>query len=532
MLPLKFTAHVAQRMYLWGGLLAYLALLYSASEAIHHWKLSQFSSEFSSLTSISSKLQHVDSLLHTIGEQADAEQVTADIDRLSELRTAAAQILHGAEGEIRDRTDEFRSMLPRLALQGGSSLRTRVTQVEAAKTAIADATVRALEATRVRQEGHLSSSLRNKVLLSLLMALVIGQVLILEYRWLIKPIGAMASALNVPGRSENLLRAYAMRRDEIGALGQALSQFISFTNQHQREASQRVSILSARVAQQEQSNAESMAFQQQVTSIARALESHAQRMSMASEAMDRMSGIVDSNAVQAAQSTQRASAHIGDIAASAAELSDLTADASIRTQHTSKVANAAKSVVESASADMADLTSAVTSIGEIVALIQDVASKTNLLALNATIEAARAGEQGKGFAVVAAEVKQLARRTSEATDDVKHRLTAITSASARLAERVHGLVSSMDDVDHVAATIAQLVKEQDTRTQAITANTAMTASDMRAVADQVGSVADLVDEAKRAAHDVTLMSNALTQQAQTLMSSVDSFIHSTQQAAA
>jgi methyl-accepting chemotaxis protein len=204
-------------------------------------------------------------------------------------------------------------------------------------------------------------------------------------------------------------------------------------------------------------------------------------------------------------------------------------DATRQAEHSSKVADAARKIVEVANADTKALTSAVASIGEMVALIQDVASKTNLLALNATIEAARAGEQGKGFAVVASEVKQLARRTSEATDDVRQRLAAITSVSTRLSEHIGGLVSSMDDVDRVATLIAQLLERQATRGETITANTAMTAIDMRTVADQVGGVANMVEDARHAAGDITRMSDALNQQAGTLRNAVDSFIHSTEQ---
>ena len=115
----------------------------------------------------------------------------------------------------------------------------------------------------------------------------------------------------------------------------------------------------------------------------------------------------------------------------------------------------------SASSMMAQLQEKSRRIHGITEVISEIAARTNLLALNAAIEAARAGEQGRGFAVVAGEVRQLAQRTKEATDDIGTMVRAITEEAERAAsgmnslssrvleaaqnlEKVHGLLNSIE----------------------------------------------------------------------------------------
>mgnify|MGYP002651651377 CR=1 FL=1 len=172
------------------------------------------------------------------------------------------------------------------------------------------------------------------------------------------------------------------------------------------------------------------------------------------------------------------------------------------------------------------------SIESILGLIRDIAGQTNLLALNATIEAARAGEMGRGFGVVAQEVKQLATRTSRATEEVRSGLQGITAASQRIAARVSKLVQSIDQVAAVANAIAGSMREQDANSQAITSTTATTAADVRDVATTVKDVAGMIGQTRQAADLVTKVSTDLGRQAADLRSAVDRFIETTQRFAA
>jgi methyl-accepting chemotaxis protein len=107
-------------------------------------------------------------------------------------------------------------------------------------------------------------------------------------------------------------------------------------------------------------------------------------------------------------------------------------------------------------------------IGDVVKVITSIAEQTNLLALNATIEAARAGEAGKGFAVVAGEVKELARETAAATEDIARRVQAIqgdTAGAVAAIGRISGVITRIDDYQRV---IAAAVEQQSATVREIT----------------------------------------------------------------
>ena len=407
-----------------------------------------------------------------------------------------------------------------------------IAQLKQADPAAAKPLVEQLEHIHARQSDLLANNRQNKILLSLLMLFVIGQILLREYRWLVDPMVKMAGALRADSAQAAQIGADAMRRDEIGTLAQALTSHFGLVRRQQQAASEEQAKLSERLSRQDAFKRESVAFQDNIATIVAQLESCAEHMSTASDALASVSTDADSRAGASAQSTERASAHVDVVATSIKDVAVSVTTVAAEADKTSAVAADARELVAAASEDAKALTEAARTIEHVMALIEEVAGQTNLLALNATIEAARAGEMGRGFGVVASEVKQLATRTSKATEEVRGGLQGITAASVRIAERIARLVSAIEQVDAVAAVIATSMREQETNTQAITSNTAKTAEDVREVADTVKHVAAMISEARQAAEMVTKVSADLGQQASELRVVVDRFVETTERIAA
>jgi len=131
-------------------------------------------------------------------------------------------------------------------------------------------------------------------------------------------------------------------------------------------------------------------------------------------------------------------------------------------------------------------------IGMVGKLINAIAEQTNLLALNATIEAARAGELGKGFAVVAGEVKDLARRTSEATGQIAQMIDAIQSDSVGAATTIEEIVTLIGQIESEQTTIASAVEEQSATAMEMSGNVSAVAQAAQSSAQAVGQLRDAV----------------------------------------
>jgi len=189
---------------------------------------------------------------------------------------------------------------------------------------------------------------------------------------------------------------------------------------------------------------------EELSSVNKAVSTGAADTSAQAQVVASASDEVTRNVQTVAAGTEEMGASIREIAKNAGEAA--------------KVASEAVGLAETTNAKMAKLGESSQQIGKVLKLITSVAQQTNLLALNATIEAARAGEAGKGFAVVAKEVKELAKETARATEEIGQRIDAIQSDTAGAASAIREIRAIITRINDIQTVIAGAVEEQTATT--------------------------------------------------------------------
>jgi methyl-accepting chemotaxis protein len=240
------------------------------------------------------------------------------------------------------------------------------------------------------------------------------------------------------------------------------------------------------------------------------------QMGSTAEETSAQAGVVSAAAEQVSKSVQTVATGTEEMSASIREIAKNASEAS-------RVASRAVGVAEQTSTTVVKLGQSSEEIGAIIKTITSIAQQTNLLALNATIEAARAGEAGKGFAVVATEVKELAKETARATEDISDKIVAIQQETRSAVDAIREINEIIAQIHDIQATIAGAVEEQTATTNEMSRNVSEAARGSQEIAANIAGVAKAAEETSGGAQNGQQASTALATMASELQDLVRQF---------
>ncbi|MEZ5291498.1 MAG: methyl-accepting chemotaxis protein [Vicinamibacterales bacterium] len=257
---------------------------------------------------------------------------------------------------------------------------------------------------------------------------------------------------------------------------------------------ERARSLQSEIAQTSQTLA---ASSEELTALSQQLGAGAAETSAQANVVSAAAEQVSKNVQTVATGTEEMSASIKEIAKNANEAA--------------RVATTAVKVAETTNLTINKLGESSAEIGKVIKVITSIAQQTNLLALNATIEAARAGEAGKGFAVVANEVKELAKETARATEEIGQKIEAIQGDTKGAVAAIGEIGNVINQINDISNTIASAVEEQTATTNEITRNVTEAAKGTTEIAQNITAVATAAKETSDAAGDTQKASTQLAQ---------------------
>jgi methyl-accepting chemotaxis protein len=344
-----------------------------------------------------------------------------------------------------------------------------------------------------------SSRQRTFGIIVLLLAVICGgsvSFVVIE-SYIAKPLRQLSSRLRdiAEGEGDLTTRLEVISQDEIGETSRSFNLFMDKLQGIMRQIA---------------------ASTHEVAGASETLSSTSQQITANSEETSAQARVVSGAAQQVSQNLQTVATGAEEMGTSIKEIAKNASEAA-------KIATSAVRIAETTTNTVSKLGESSNEIGQVIKVITSIAQQTNLLALNATIEAARAGEAGKGFAVVANEVKELAKETAKATEDISRKIEAIQTDTKAAVEAIASISEVINQVNGISSTIATAVEEQNATTNEMARNVSEAAHGSGEITSNIAGVAQAAESTSRGAGDTQKAAQQLVETSAELRRLVEQF---------
>jgi len=354
-------------------------------------------------------------------------------------------------------------------------------------------------ATQLTNVTQAASELASKMIVVMLacaaIALLLAVVLIVAItNSVTQPIQKSLTYLSEMARgdfSATLTKDLTERKDEMGDIGRAISEVLITLKSSLGQVRDGVGTIAS-------ASTELSAISSEMTSSAANSSSRANAVASAAEEMS-------ANTLSVAAGMEQATTNLRSVATATEEMTATIGEIAGNSEKARRITSEAVSQADRISAAVRFLGQSAQDIGKVTETITSISNQTNLLALNATIEAARAGAAGKGFAVVATEIKELAKQTATATEDIKTKIAGIQNSTTSTVDDIEKIMSVIHEISDIVTTIATAIEEQSVVTKDIASNISQAT---RGVDDANERVAQTSAVTQSVARDIAGVSSA------------------------